>query len=211
MHTAIIYGAGGHARELKFQLEAADTRVIAFVDDFASGHFVEELPVLRRDAAAELDASAEWFVAIGDNHARAKVISSIRKENFALGSFISRHALVAPSARISHPAQIFANSVISAGAVVDENVIVNFGCVISHDVRIGANSYLAPGVRVAGNVTIGTSVWLGVGCTIKNGTPQSPLRIGDNVVIGASACVVNDIDAGNVAIGIPAKQKSRKS
>ncbi|WP_262292143.1 acetyltransferase [Phyllobacterium zundukense] len=209
--TAIIYGAGGHARELRFQLMAAGVEVVAFVDDFRYGHLVEDLLVLTREHAIELYPSAKWHLGFGQIAGRRRVLQSLRDAGCSMGSFISPSALVAPTAKIFEPAQIFANTVISTGASVGANVIINFGAVISHDVVIGENSYVSPGANIAGNVTIGRGVWVGVGATIKNGSSGIALTIGDNVVIGAGACVVNNVEGNAVVIGVPAKARNNSN
>lgn len=207
-YKAVIYGAGGHARELQFQLQAEGIATLAFVDDFRSGFDIEGIPVLSREAASSRFLDARWFVAIGDNAGRKSVLATLRNLGLPAGSFISSRALVSPSATISGAAQIFANAVISAGAALEDNVIVNFGSVLHHDVRIGADSFIASGVTIAGNVKVGSGAWLGVGCTVINGTSDHPLNIGDNVVVGAQACVVSSISDHEIVVGVPAKPRS---
>ncbi|WP_457155728.1 NeuD/PglB/VioB family sugar acetyltransferase [Mesorhizobium sp. P5_C1] len=205
---AVIYGAGGHARELQFQLHAEGTSTVAFIDDFRSGFDVEGTPVLSRDDAYARFPAANWYVAIGDIAGRTTILATLRELGLTVGSFVSARALVSPSASISGAAQIFANTIVSAGAVLEDNVIIDFGSIIHHDVRIGANCFIASGVTVAGHAKVGSGVWLGVGCTIINGTADNPINIGNNVVVGASACVVSDVEDNAIVVGVPAKQRS---
>lgn len=207
-YKAIIYGAGGHARELQFQLQAEGVPTLAFVDDFRSGFDIEGIPVLSQEGASSRFLDGRWFVAIGDNAGRKNILAVLRDLGLPIGSFISSRALVSPSASISGAAQIFANAVISAGTTLGDNVIVNFGSILHHDVKIGANSFIAGGVTIAGNVKVGSGVWLGVGCTVINGTSDHPLNIGDNVVVGAQACVVSDVGDHEIVVGVPAKPRS---
>lgn len=207
MHKAIIYGAGGHARELQFQLHDEGTATLAFVDDFKSGFEVAGIPVLSRDAASLRFPDIPWLIAIGDNAGRTRIISTLRELGLPVGSFISSRALVSSTAAISGAAQVFANSVISAGVALEDNVIVNFGSILHHDVRIGANSFIASSVTIAGNVRVGSGVWLGVGCTIINGTSEQPLNIGNNVVVGAQACVVSNVSDHEIVVGVPARTR----
>ena len=110
---SIIYGAGGHARELAFQLEAAGTQVLAFVDDFNHGCFLEETPVVSYEKALTLASDATWFVAIGSIEGRVKLVERLSASNVMFGTFVSPHALVAPTAKIGNGAQVFANVVVS--------------------------------------------------------------------------------------------------
>ena len=101
-----------------------------------------------------------------------------------------------------------------------ENFYANVGCTIldEAEVRFGDNVLLAPNVgiytachptdveqRVAGiefakPVKIGDNVWIGADVTILPG-----VSIGDNAVIGAGSVVVHDIPADTVAVGNPCK------
>ena len=212
MKGMVIYGAGGHARELLFQLHAerGASCVVAMVDDIKPDRTIDGISILNYEQAAARYRGCLWFAAIGDNVVRADLLAKIRRDGIQLGGFISARAIVAPSAKIQSTAQIFAGSVISANCVLAENVIVNFNCVISHDVKIGANSALAPRAAIAGHVTVGQRVWIGVGACISNGKLAKPLCIGDRAVIGAGACVVSDVPSDQTVVGVPARPVTRR-
>ena len=73
---------------------------------------------------------------------------------------------------------------------------IGMNCRIQHQVTIG---YLGAGL--GGDVpTLGDKVFVGVGAKILG-----EVTIGNNVVIGANAVVINDIPDNAVAVGIPAK------
>jgi maltose O-acetyltransferase len=95
----------------------------------------------------------------------------------------------------------------------------NHGCVIldGAPVTIGDDVMLAPGVLIstathpldaakrnkgietAHAITIGNSVWIGMGAKIMPG-----VSIGDNAVIGAGAVVTKSVSANTVVAGVPA-------
>jgi acetyltransferase-like isoleucine patch superfamily enzyme len=58
----------------------------------------------------------------------------------------------------------------------------------------------AQGFVARGPVRIGDNVWFGVNCVVTGG-----VRIGDRAVIGANSVVTQDIPAGVIAAGAPAK------
>ncbi|MFQ3249456.1 MAG: maltose O-acetyltransferase [Glaciecola sp.] len=95
----------------------------------------------------------------------------------------------------------------------------NHGCVIldGAPVTIGDDVMLAPGVLIstathpldpdkrrkgietAHAITIGNSVWIGMGAKILPG-----VTIGDNAVVGAGAVVTKSVAANTVVAGVPA-------
>lgn len=202
----VIYGAGGHARELSFQLKGEGVHVAAFVDDFDPDRTVRDIPVFDFVNALDRFRSLVWHVAIGEIAARATLLSRLIDAKITLGGFISKAALIAPSARIAPTAQVFSGSVVSDGAFVGNHVIVNFNATVSHDVSIGDETIVSPRVAIAGNVSIGRQVFLGIGAVVKNGKPLRPIVIGDNVVVGAGACVIGDVASHATVAGVPARK-----
>lgn len=72
------------------------------------------------------------------------------------------------------------------------------GCYIRQQVTIG---YAHEGVP-----TIGNNVEFGCGCKVLG-----PIKIGDDVIIGANAVVTKDIPSHSVVVGIPAKIIKRRN
>jgi serine O-acetyltransferase len=81
-------------------------------------------------------------------------------------------------------------------------IILNGGVVMGDDVVLRQNTTI--GVRSAhdvdANPIIGNGVEIGAGAVILGG-----LTIGDGATIGANAVVLNDVPAGALAVGVPAR------
>lgn len=78
--------------------------------------------------------------------------------------------------------------------MIHARAIIGSDCTISPHVTIGGTSgkYDVP--------IIGNKVQIGSGAKIL-----SPVRVGDNSVIGANAVVLSDIPANSVAVSAPAR------
>lgn len=202
---AVIYGAGGHARELRDQMHADGWAVHAFVDDFDHDRRVDGCPVLSFEAACAAHAGARWFIAIGDHKARRVMAGRLAERGLRAGVFVSRDAVVSPSARMEEGVQVFARTVVSAGVRLGRWAIVNFSCVLSHDVDIDDFATISPGVHIAGNVRVMTGALIGVGACVKNGRSGRKTVIGAESIVGAGACVVNDVHDESVVAGVPAQ------
>jgi len=91
-------------------------------------------------------------------------------------------------------------------------IIDHFGGIVIHgDAKFGDNCRIRNGVVVGighveedGAPIIGHNVDIGVGAKVLG-----PVRIGDNVLIGANAVVIIDVPDNCIAVGVPAVVKPR--
>lgn len=78
--------------------------------------------------------------------------------------------------------------------------------IISHHSKLGEHAALHQGVTIGGDglgggfPTIGDRVYFGAGAKILG-----PVKIGNDVVIGANAVVTRDVPANSIVVGVPAK------
>jgi UDP-3-O-[3-hydroxymyristoyl] glucosamine N-acyltransferase len=91
------------------------------------------------------------------------------------------------------------NTIIGDGTKLDALVH------IAHNVEIGRNCVLTAGTIVGGSTKIGDVSWCGLNCTIKH-----KLIIGNSVIIGNGASVINNIPNGDIVAGVPAKPIKNK-
>lgn len=208
----LIYGAGGFAREIAWLAEICQDHCgglepVGFIDDAKHGEpsVLNGLPVWTLDEAIEHNPRA-WFVAaIGNPNARQLVTQK------AISAGLRPARLVHPGVTLSRFIEMGEGSVICAGSHLTTNIVlgtgvqVNLDCTIGHDAILNDYVTLAPGCHISGNVHLGKRVYVGTGAVIINGTPDSPLVIGDDSVVGAGACVTKSIGSGLTAVGVPAR------
>ena len=87
------------------------------------------------------------------------------------------------------------------GIVISGDAVFGDDCVVRNGVTVGLRHR---GER--GSPVLGDRVDIGAGAKLLG-----PIRIGNDVAIGANAVVLCDVPDGCVAVGIPAKVKVRKS
>jgi serine O-acetyltransferase len=87
----------------------------------------------------------------------------------------------------------FGDIIISGDTIIGDDVVIRNG------VTIGLKR-----TREVGAPIIGNRVDIGAGAKILGA-----IRIGDDVIIGANAVVLQDIPANSLAVGVPAKIKPR--
>jgi UDP-3-O-[3-hydroxymyristoyl] glucosamine N-acyltransferase len=76
---------------------------------------------------------------------------------------------------------------------------------IAHNVEIGRHCALTAGTVIGGSTRIGDMCWTGLNSTIKH-----KVEIGNKVIIGSGASVINDIDDEDIVAGVPAKSIKHK-
>jgi UDP-3-O-[3-hydroxymyristoyl] glucosamine N-acyltransferase len=76
---------------------------------------------------------------------------------------------------------------------------------IAHNVEIGRHCALTAGTIIGGSARVGNMCWTGLNSTIKH-----KVKIGNNVIVGSGASVINDIDDEDIVAGVPAKSIKQK-
>ena len=110
--------------------------------------------------------------------------------------------------------QIITGIELPCEVAIGHNFVIDHfgGIIISGFARFGDNCRVRDGVvvglsRVGENYapTIGNNVDIGSGAKLLG-----PIRIGDNVLIGANAVVLCDVPDNSIAVGVPAVVKPRR-
>ncbi len=216
METLAIYGSGGFAREVLWLIQSTlseTTQVICFIDDNPNvqGATIHNLPVLSFADVVERFPSIKIITAIGSPDVRQKLTQKIYESGLKVKTIIHPSTLYSEKwVSIGEGSIICAGNILTVDIQIGEQVHINLDCTVGHDSIIGDFTTLSPGVHISGWVHLGKRVYIGTGANIINGTPDQPLVIADDVVIGAGACVTRSItQAGVTAVGVPAKVVNR--
>ncbi|MBX9679775.1 MAG: NeuD/PglB/VioB family sugar acetyltransferase [Gemmataceae bacterium] len=206
MNDLVIFGAGGHGREILDAVRAVNHvspryRFLGFIDD---GNVDREL--LDRQGAAYLGdrfvllrLRVHYLLGIGSSATR-------RRLDAMIGDAAEPDTLVHPTAQVGSHVRMAPGVLLAVGAVVTTNVTVgrhshlNVKAVVSHDCRIGDFVTISPGALINGNVDIEDDALIGAGAIVLPGC-----RIGRGAVVGAGAVVIDDIPPEATVVGVPAR------
>jgi sugar O-acyltransferase (sialic acid O-acetyltransferase NeuD family) len=207
MNEFVIYGAGGAARELAWNLQTSGCKVLCFIEDGCTEpRIVHDVEALDFEAALRRYKSVPVLCAVGDCRLRETLVDKAIKRGFHCGEpFVHRNVPLSPTTRIGRGTIIGSTNAITVDNRIGDFVLIHSLCSVCHDVEIGDFSTLCYGVQISGHVRVGRRVFFGSNSTVVNGDKEHPIVIGDDVVVGAGACVTESIPPGQVVVGVPAK------
>lgn len=206
-----IYGPGGFGREL---IPVARSHAdVCFLSDSESEIGVDVLGVptysLREFADAEGGNDASVIIAIADAAVRRNLAQKVTDAGLRAGRAIAANAVIGPGVELGGGAILCHHTTITASARIGIHFHANIYSYVAHDCVIGDFVTLAPRVCINGNTIVEDGAYIGTGAILKQGTPDKPLRIGKNAVIGMGAVVTKDVAPGAVVVGNPAKPLER--
>ncbi len=197
MNRLLVVGAGGHAKVVIDSAVASGWEIAGVVGQRSDQGEVLGHPVSHSPEGIEADY---FIVAIGRNAVRMRYFEEYRARGLEPATVIHPSAMVSPTVDIGCGTFVAAGALVNVDAVIGENVILNTGCVVDHDVFIGDHTLIGPTASLCGETTIGMGVMFGAGANAIPGT-----TVGAWSVCGAGAVVVDDLPAGWVCVGVPAR------
>lgn len=110
---------------------------------------------------------------------------------------------------IGNNVEICANSSIARGSlsdtVIGDGTKLDALVHVAHNVVTGRNCELTAGTIIGGSTTLGDTCWTGLNSTLKN-----KIKIGNKVIVGAGALVINDVPDEDIVAGVPAESIKHK-
>lgn len=212
MTPLLIFGAGGHAREVAQvvhdinQAQPGSWQLLGFMTD-PQGEPLHPMPLPApllgsSQQALATHPQAHCIIAVGNPQARRSIAVRVYQQHPGLrfATLVHPRAWVATGASLGQGTVVFAGALINVDATLGGHTSINLACTISHDCHLGDYVSLGPGVHMAGAVTLGEAVDVGTGASFR---PR--ISVGANAVIGAGAAVVRDLPGNSTAVGVPAR------
>jgi sugar O-acyltransferase (sialic acid O-acetyltransferase NeuD family) len=198
--TIVIVGASGHGREVFDVVKACGLDFAGFVDDGDP-----DLSLLKRMNARLLGRTRELAEHAGTVLLGVGVSETRRRLSSGL-SVVWAAPVVHPLASTGTDVELGDGTVLAAGARLTTHIAAGAHAYIGPNATIGHDTVLndfvtvLPGATVSGNVVIGEAATIGTGANVRQG-----VHIGADATVGAGAVVVDDVAAGTVVAGVPAR------
>lgn len=184
MKPIILIGAGGHAGVLYDILSTQNREVIAVVSPRDTGvnkilsHLIhiDDADFIRKYSNTDV----KLVNGIGQqpySSLRRKVNEYYTSRGYRFTRVISDSSIVSKYSVLGEGVQILSGVILQAGTVIGDHSIINTGAIVEHDSVIGMYCFMAPGSLVCGSV-----------------------KVEDDVYIGASATILQNIDVGSFSI-----------
>ena len=120
------------------------------------------------------------------------------------GCEIGDNTFIGPFVEIQEDVKIGKNCKIQSHSFICELVTIGNNCFIAHGVMF-INDLFSIGGPARGNKNLWKKTYIGNDVSIGSNATILPVKICDNVVIGAGAVVTKDIKTSGIYVGNPAK------
>jgi sugar O-acyltransferase (sialic acid O-acetyltransferase NeuD family) len=203
MRDLILLAASGLAREV-MAMDQDHYRVVGLLDDDPNLHgtWIDGVEVLGGIAhAAERDALL--LICVGSGVVRRSVVERLRDLGIGSDRFatlVDSSVRLPDSCSLGEGSILLAHTTLTTRVSVGRHVVVMPNCTLTHDDRVGDYATLAAGVTLGGAVTVGSGAYLGMSASVRQ-----RVTLGVDSTIGMGAVVLEDVPAGEIWVGVPAR------
>ncbi|KAA1039303.1 acetyltransferase [Macrococcus equipercicus] len=135
----IIIGRGGFSYVVEEEMnQLNDYNVIGYMDSsFKNSSIIDEKYHLSMFDTLTVPPDVHYFIAIGNNSIRKKIIDELNINNERFISIVSVHAIVSPTVKLGYGSYIGAGVIVNANTTIGNHTIINTNATIEHDCNIG--------------------------------------------------------------------------
>jgi len=205
MKQYYVLGAGGMAREVENIIKdlKKDNFFKGFIvqDKFFKDATLFDKPIITQSQLSHLDKQSIILINGIGSPSRSDWIEQLLVQGYSFESVIHPSATIGTRVRLGQGCVVGSFCVLTTDIAIGDFAIINTHVSISHDCVIGSYVTVGPGSHLAGNTIIDRNAFLGIGTITR---PR--VHIGNGTMTGAGSVIIDNIDRGMLAYGVPAKE-----
>ena len=183
----------------KIDFSKTNAKIFGAGDKIIFGDWTELEPLIKENE----NKISEIVI---ENSSRNSAIPLLDLKN--IQARIEPGAIIRDNVSIGKNAVIMMGAVINIGAVIGDGTMVDMGAILGGRATVGKNCHVGAGAVLAGviepasakPVIVEDNVLIGANAVVIEG-----VHIGENAVVAAGAVVIEDVPAGKVVAGCPAR------
>ena len=139
----------------------------------------------------------DWKVIAPQLEANAEKIAALHIENDACNSAIPMMDLKNLKARVEPGA------ILREGVEIGDNAVIMMGAILNIGAKVGDGTMIDMGAILGGRATVGKRCHIGAGAVLAGviePPSATPVTVGDNVLVGANAVILEGVQIGAGAV-----------